>query len=79
MLSVVYRLFVSVLIYRCVILALLILYNLIIDYFILLDNLIDKVLIYPTIYYIVIALGMALLFAYMCLYTVLDILYLRAK
>jgi len=79
MLFVVYRLFVSILIYRCVLLALLILYNLIIDYFILLDNLIDKVLIYPTIYYIVIALGMALLFAYMCLYTVLDILYLRAK
>lgn len=72
MLSVVYRLFVSVLIYRCVILALLILYNLIIDYFILLDNLIDKVLIYPTIYYIVIALGMALLFAYMCLDEILK-------
>jgi len=72
MLSVVYRLFVSVLIYRCVILGLLILYSLIIDYFILLDNLIDKLLIYPTIYYLVIALGMALLFAYMCLDEILK-------
>lgn len=72
MLSVLYQLIVSILIYRCVILGLLILYSLIIDYFILLDNLIDKLLIYPTIYYIVIALGMALLFAYMCLREVLQ-------
>lgn len=72
MLSVLYQLIVSILIYRCVILGLLILYSLIIDYFILLDNLIDKLLIYPTIYYIVIALGMALLFAYMCLDEILK-------
>ncbi len=72
MLSILYQLIVSILIYRCVILGLLILYSLIIDYFILLDNLIDKLLIYPTIYYIVIALGMALLFAYMCLDEILK-------
>jgi hypothetical protein len=72
MLSVLYQLIVSILIYRCVILGLLILYSLIIDYFILLDNLIDKLLIYPTIYYLVIALGMGLLFAYMCLREVLQ-------
>ena len=72
MLSVLYQLIVSILIYRCVILGLLILYSLIIDYFILLDNLIDKLLIYPTIYYLVIALGMGLLFAYMCLDEILK-------
>ena len=72
MLSILYQLIVSILIYRCVILGLLILYSLIIDYFILLDNLIDKLLIYPTIYYLVIALGMALLFAYMCLDEILK-------
>jgi hypothetical protein len=59
-------------IHNCIILALLVLDNLVTNYLILLDILVKKILTYPMIYYINIALGMALIFTYFIVKLILN-------
>ena len=59
-------------VYECFTLALIVLDHLVFNYLLLLDTLIKKILVYPTIIYINIAFGMALIFAYNVLNLILQ-------
>ena len=59
-------------VYECFTLSLIVLDHLVFNYLLLLDTLIKKILVYPTIIYINIAFGMALIFAYNVLNLILQ-------